>query len=64
MDLTPGPPDALATKKDTPTAFGRYAVRSALGAGGFGSCPWWLRGPRSQLAVPALELNQLMIVTA
>ena len=36
-DFAPGPPDAPATKKDTPTAFGRYAVRSALGAGGFGS---------------------------
>jgi serine/threonine protein kinase len=36
-DLTPGLPDAPATKKDTQTAFGRYAVRSALGAGGFGS---------------------------
>jgi serine/threonine protein kinase len=36
-DLTPRPPDAPPTKQDTPTAFGRYAVRSALGAGGFGS---------------------------
>jgi hypothetical protein len=36
-DLTPGPPGAPAAKKGTPTAFGRYAVRSTLGAGGFGS---------------------------
>src|SRR5262249_39078307 len=36
-DLSPGPPGALATKRDTPTAFGRYVVRSTLGAGGFGA---------------------------
>ena len=38
-DLTPGPPAAPATKKDTapPAAFGRYQVRNALGAGGFGA---------------------------
>ena len=31
-DLTPGRPDAPATKKDTPTSFGRYAVRMRLGS--------------------------------
>ena len=36
-DLSPGPPGAPATKRDTPTAFGRYVVRSTLGAGGFGA---------------------------
>src|SRR5262249_24254703 len=36
-DLSPGPPGAPATKRDTPTAFGRYVVRGTLGAGGFGA---------------------------
>ena len=40
MDLTPGPPAGPATKRDVPAppaAFGRYQVRNALGAGGFGA---------------------------
>ena len=40
MDLTPGPPAGPATKRDAPAppaAFGRYRVRNALGAGGFGA---------------------------
>ena len=40
MDLTPGPPAEPATKGDVPAppaAFGRYQVRRALGAGGFGT---------------------------
>ena len=40
MDLTPGPPAEPATKRDAPAppaAFGRYQVRNALGAGGFGA---------------------------
>jgi serine/threonine protein kinase/predicted ATPase len=39
-DLTPGPPTGSAMKRDAPAppaAFGRYQVRSALGAGGFGA---------------------------
>ncbi len=39
-DLTPEPPDGPSTKKDVPAppaAFGRYRVRNALGAGGFGA---------------------------
>jgi class 3 adenylate cyclase/tetratricopeptide (TPR) repeat protein len=36
-DFTPGSPVAPATEKDTLAAFGRYQVRSPLGAGGFGS---------------------------
>jgi serine/threonine protein kinase/tetratricopeptide (TPR) repeat protein len=39
-DLTPGPPAESATERDAPappTAFGRYQVRKALGAGGFGT---------------------------
>ena len=40
VDLTPGPSDGPSTKRDipaTPAAFGRYRVRNALGAGGFGA---------------------------
>ncbi len=40
MDLTPGLPDGPSTKRDVPAppaAFGRYRVRNALGAGGFGA---------------------------
>ena len=40
IDLTPGPPAEPATKRDAPAppaAFGRYQVRNALGAGGFGT---------------------------
>ena len=37
INLTPGPPAGPATKRDTPAAFGRYQVRNALGAGGFGA---------------------------
>ena len=40
MDLTPGPPAGPSTKRDVPAppaAFGRYRVRNALGAGGFGA---------------------------
>jgi class 3 adenylate cyclase/predicted ATPase len=39
-DLTPGSPAQPATKRDDlapPAAFGRYQVRNALGAGGFGA---------------------------
>ena len=39
-DLSPGPPAGPATKRDAPAppaAFGRYQVRNALGAGGFGA---------------------------
>jgi serine/threonine protein kinase/predicted ATPase len=39
-DLTPGPPAKPVTKRDapaTPASFGRYQVRNALGAGGFGA---------------------------
>jgi serine/threonine protein kinase len=36
-DLTLGPPAAPATSSAAPAAFGRYQVRSALGAGGFGA---------------------------
>ena len=39
-DLTPGPPAEPATKWEVPVppaAFGRYQVRNALGAGGFGA---------------------------
>jgi class 3 adenylate cyclase/predicted ATPase len=40
INLTPGPPAGPATKTDAPTppaAFGRYQVRSDVGAGGFGA---------------------------
>ena len=40
MDLTPAPPTEPTTKRDAPAppaAFGRYQVRNALGAGGFGA---------------------------
>jgi serine/threonine protein kinase/predicted ATPase len=40
MYLTPDPPAEPATKRDAPAlpaAFGRYQVRNALGAGGFGA---------------------------
>ena len=40
MDLTPDPLAKPATKRDAPAppaAFGRYQVRNALGAGGFGA---------------------------
>jgi serine/threonine protein kinase/predicted ATPase len=40
VDLTPVPPAQPATKRDapaTPASFGRYSVRNALGAGGFGA---------------------------
>ena len=39
-DLRPGSPAAPSTKRDVtapPAAFGRYQVRNALGAGGFGA---------------------------
>ncbi len=39
VDLTPAPPAGQPTKRDVPApaAFGRYQVRNALGAGGFGA---------------------------
>ena len=40
VDLTPAPPAEPETKRDAPippAAFGRYRVRNALGAGGFGA---------------------------
>src|SRR5262249_39599944 len=69
-DLTPGPPGATAAKKGTPTAFGRYTVRSTLGAGGFGSVylahdtqldrPVAIKVPRGGADVPQAEAERFL----